>query len=1393
MNKLIACIILFFIPFAQNAQEFPPHARNYTYKFDHFDLESGLSQATVQCIFQDSRGFLWIGTEDGLNRFDGYEFKVFRNNPFDSTSLSYNDISSIEEDQEGNLWIGTYGGGLNQFDPFQEKFTVYRQNGDDQNSISSNVILKIFKDENERLWITTANTNEGQGMLHQFLKDENRFQQYSITFDGITTNNSRALAQDMYGNLWVGTAEGIFVFNPDQEKFITNIRHDPLEKNTIGNNSVMSILVTENGKIWIARSGFPGGGISRIDVLNNEYELRVRNYYQDLNKVITDQSSLIDNNTRDLVKSADGKIWIATGWGISVYDPVKDNFENIKYNSLNTSSIMENDIRSILKDRSGTIWIGYASKGLSKLSSNKGFLHIGKSDIDGQSLITNNVFAIQQDDAGNIWVGSLEGGLNKVVFDRNNFAGPYSITQYRQGTSRKTMAHPDIFSISDGSDGSLWIGTLGGGLYHFDPTTEEFDIYGFDPSNPYSLQNNGVRTTFVAADQSLWTGTNDGLFKSDVDQGGNRKFLKLIPAADNPSSYKHASIASITEDKMGHLWVSSQSGAVYYMNAENKFSMVLQPDRPMKLFSSKFDSKGLLWLCTNVGLFSYQIEPDASLGVRLTLLKFYDSNNSALPNSSIYKILEDIHGDLWLSHVKGISRLSREDNSFINYSVEDGLQSNEFNSNAGCNLENGYLCFGGINGINIFHPDSLKHNLTVPPVVITQFNILNEPRELMKNGYTLSYLENTLSFEFASLDFTAPQKNRYSYQMVGFDKDWIDSGSRRNISYTNLDPGTYTFRVRGTNNDGVWNEQGASMEIIILPPPWRTWWAYSLYGLGIILLLLAVRRQIISRERLKARIKLEQLEISKYQELDLMKSRFFANISHEFRTPLTLLLGPIDKRIQAAKDPAEKSELQQMYRNASRLLNLVNQLLDLSKKEASAMKLSCVYGELQTAVSLISSQFFSIAASKEITFKISEDVRVIMYYDQDKLEKIVGNLLSNSFKYTPEGGQIAIEILKAAPDAQFPDGCAILNVSDSGIGISEEELGKIFDLFYQVDLSSTREFEGSGVGLSLTKELVELHHGTIEVQSVPGKGSTFTVRLPLGRSHLNDDEISVQISEDVVGSPENAGDQINDSGHLPVGSLQQDTILIIEDNLDLRHYIRSELSDTYAMLEAKDGQEGIAAAIRELPTLIITDLMMPLKDGLTVCQELKADERTCHIPIILLTAKVDIETKLKGYQFGADEYIPKPFKVNELLIRIENLLFNRKLVREKYTREITINPTSVIVESMDERFIQKTMEIIEERLAETDFGVEDLARDLGVSYTQLYRKMDATTGFSPNELIRHMRLLRAADLMRQQAGNVGDIAFLVGFNNLSYFSKVFKEKFGLTPIEYLKNPPPAGH
>ncbi len=785
------------------------------------------------------------------------------------------------------------------------------------------------------------------------------------------------------------------------------------------------------------------------------------------------------------------------------------------------------------------------------------------------------------------------------------------------------------------------------------------------------------------------------------------------------------------------------------------------------------------------------------------------TEKDGLPNDVVYGILIDSSNNLWMSTNKGLSRFNPTTGEFRNFDASDGLQSNEFNTGAYFKSQSGEMFFGGIKGLSYFQPSRVVDNPHIPAVVITGFRISNKPvspeehpailnsdiaeaREIF-----LTYRENIISFEFAALDYSAPERNQYAYMLEGFNEDWIDNGATRTATFTNLPAGDYVFRVKAANNDNVWNESGAALRVHVAPPPWKTWWAYSLYGLAILGLLYGFRRYEMNRIRLKNDLAFEQVKIEQLHHLDEMKSRFFANISHEFRTPLTLILGQIESLMTSISAAKDQRKLEVANRNARRLLGLINQLLDLSKIEAGGMTLHATRQNLVGFVKQVVYSFELMAEQRRITLQFStERDDMPVRFEPDKMEKVFSNLLSNAIKFIPPGrdGRITVECWAESGETAGQPEMAVVSVSDTGVGIAPEQAAHVFDRFYQADLSQTRQFDGTGIGLALVKELVELHGGDVSVNSIVGKGSDFFVRLPLaGPAEISPpaDDVQTPMTGERAIDAETLIGEVNGISPPAVEKIApgnaKPIVLIVEDNPDIRAYIREQLENEFCTLEAGDGEAGISRALETIPDLIVSDVMMPKVDGYQLCQTLKKDEKTSHIPIVMLTAKADLQDKIAGLETGADAYLLKPFSARELLAQVRNLIHLRRELRERFRGVTVIKPAEVAVTPVDQAFLEKALAAIDREMSRPGFSVEALAEEIGMSVSQLNRKLNALIDQPAGQLIRSQRLQRAADLLRQQAGNVAEICYKVGFSDQANFTRAFKKQFGVSPSAYKKH------
>jgi signal transduction histidine kinase/DNA-binding response OmpR family regulator/streptogramin lyase len=1083
------------------------------------------------------------------------------------------------------------------------------------------------------------------------------------------------------------------------------------------------------------------------------------------------------------------------GGGLKRFDRDKKQFFQYSHDAKNVSSLSSNGVFSIYEDNTNVLWVGTYAGGLNKFDRDKEqFIHYFNDRDDPSSLCNNTVFSICEDSFGDLWVGTYDCGLNKYDREKEQFTN-----YFYDPDNPASLSDNDVLSIYEDNSGLLWVGTYGGGLNKYDRKKEQFTIYAHNPNDRTSLSKNEIFTIIEDNFGDLWIGTDGGglnNFNKEKEQ-----FTHYIHDPNNPASLSANRVFSIFEDKSGILWIGTDVGGLNKFDREKKQFTYYKydPDDPSSLSNNAVlsiyeDKSGVLWIGTyGGGLNKFNSEKEQFTHYRET---------DGLPNDVIFGILEDEYGNLWLSTNKGISRFTPGTGLFRNYDVRDGIQGNEFNQGAYHKSKNGNMFFGGINGLTKFHPDSVKDNPHITPIVITGFQLFNKPvpigidtsnnRLILKKSITgtkeieLTYKDYVISFEFAALDFHIPEKNQYAYIMEGFDKDWTyTNADRRFVTYTNLDPGEYTFRVKGSNNDGIWNDEGTALIILITPPLWATTWAYIFYGIFIIFLFISARTYDLKRQRLKHQLELEHEHAKKLEEVDQMKSRFFTNISHEFRTPLTLILGPSENIIKETSKEEIKKKAGTIKKNANRLLSLINQLLDLSKLDAGRLKLEASCGNIVTFVKGIAMSFESVGERKDILLKIkTTNNEIEVYFDRDKMEKILTNLFSNAFKFTPVGGKITVAISETDMNS------VTIKIRDTGIGISEEEIPRLFDRFYQVDSSQTREHKGTGIGLSLTKELVELHTGTISVESREGEWTEVTITLPLGKEDLLPDEM-VEADESKVERKILVDDEETITSSQFEKPLPEDfdkdktIILVVEDNTDVREYIKESLGEDYQVEEAANGEQGVRKAENIIPDLIISDIMMPKMDGNELTRILKNDEKTSHIPIILLTAKTEHESKLEGLATGADDYLMKPFDTEELHIRIKNIIDNRRKLHKKFREGEYVSPRGKEkkLRSIDELFMNKIIEVIEQHISEEEFSIEEFGNEVGMSRSQLHRKLKALSGKSASRYIRSVRLARAKKKIDDQKGNISEIAYSVGFSSPAYFTKCFKDEYGYPPSD----------
>jgi len=1397
--KIQRAIILALLIFLNSFQFITAQIRT-TYINSHPKLEfqlfyaaDGLTANTVTSLFQDSRGFIWLGGA-GLQRYDGYSFVSFSNRADDAYSLKQSTIWCIFEDHEGYLWLGTELEGLNRFDPATGENIRYLNNPEDSNSIGNGYIINIYEDHSNNLWIAVRD-----GGLNRLDRKTGKFTRYINNPDdpeSISSNSVYSILEDSRGNFWIGTwGGGLNFMNRKTGKF-SSYTYEPDNPNSLSNSRVTKIVEDPSGDLWISTMG---GGLNRVSVSDKNLI--------DVTRIERDIKTDIEgggNNIYNMMQDSHGIIWLATwGGGLTRYDPKTHLFSQYIPDDAGNDDKSFSDIYvySLLEDKSGVLWAG-TDDGLNKTDIiKKQFITYKHQQDNPKSFLTDNISQIFEDSQGNIWISSESMSLLK------NRPGEGEELEFEHfvHSPDDPQSHPDapIQKIIELNKDELLIGFRGGGVARFNKQTKKFIQYKRNPDNLNSLSNNVVPFVYKTKNGVIYVCTlGGGLLRFDIE---NEKFTPVPFKKEVAINRDVLRVWCMCEDRNGILWIGTRGGIIKYDPVKEKVLNYFYHDPNDKnsisdpnIFDLFEDSRGTIWFTTlNSGLNKYIPETNS--------FKSY-TTKEGLPGETISSIVEDKNGIFWLGTKNGISRFNPQTEEIRNYDISDGIGSEDFDC---CILSSdGMLYFGGTKGLTVFNPDSIKDNQHQPEISFTDFYLFNKRVEVGASDsplqkdisriyeLILSYDQNVITFEFAALHFTNPKQNEYAYKLEGFEEEWFYIKNKREATFTNLDPGEYTLRVKAANSDGIWNDKVTALQLTILPPWWSTWWAYILYGLLFIAGLYLLRRYELNRINLKNQLKIERVESKTLRNLDQMKSHFFANISHEFRTPLTLILGQIESVLSSDSVDKIKGKLLVANINAKRLLALINQLLDLSKLESGGMKILATQIDLIPFLKNIFFSFESLAEKKEVLLQFNTELsKLEMYFDREKMEKIFLNLVSNAIKFSNEGGIVKIFVELNNEDDENPK--ALITVSNNGVGIPEDQQDHIFDRFYQVDSSQTRSHEGTGIGLALVKELVELHKGKISVKSKVDEGTVFTIELPVAKNHLNSSEIvpdnetrenqsatdlyitsesEYEIQDQEESNSENGFEADKDGG----------IILIVEDNKDIRTYIKDQLEENYKIVEAADGEAGLAAAKETIPDLIITDVMMPQMDGYEFAKNIRGDERSSHIPIIMLTARAADEDKISGLETGVDDYLIKPFNPKELQVRIKNLLEMRSLLRKRFSKALVIKPEEVSVIPADKKFMEKLISEIDKNLQEEDFTTAKLSNIMGMSMRTLSRKLNSLIDQSPSNFIRLMRLNRAAELLKKKVGNIAEVAYQVGFSDQAHFTRSFKKEFDLSPSDYAK-------
>ena len=1315
-----------------------------SYQFKHLEVSDGLSNNSVNTICKDRDGFMWFGTTTGLNRYDGYTFKIYQHAENDPGSLPDNYITDIVEMPDGRFWVNT-GRGYVLFDKEQDCF-ITDVTGFMKNLESGGVPEQVFVDREGNTCLSVA----GEG-CYRYKEGGKRlffsYVEHSLPEHGVTQ-----IAECSDGLLLIYNT-GLLVCL-DRATLAIKWKSDEIKKYIPAGKTIeFSLFVDRDNCIW---------AYSLMGIW--AYDCGTKSWRTDLTAIWSSRPDVI---IHAVAQDIEGRIWVGKDYdGIDVLEKETGKVTSLVAHDDNGRSLPHNTIYDLYADRDGIMWVGTYKKGVSYYSesifkfnmyewgditcieqADENRLWLGTNDHgillwnrstgkaepfwrDAEGQLPNPVVSMLKSKDGKLWVGTFNGGLYCMNGSQ--------IRSYKEGVGN-ALASNNVWALVEDDKGRIWIASLGGGLQCLEPVSGTFETY--TSSNSALLENNVTSLCWVDNNTLFFGTANQGVGMMDMR---TREIKKIQGQSGN---------VKLSNDAVNHVYK---------------------------------DSRGLVWIATREGLNVYDTRRHVFLGLSFV---------AEAKGNFIAAITEDQERNMWVSTSRKVIRVtvaSDGKGSYLfdsrAYNSEDGLQNCDFNQRSIKTLHNGIIAIGGLYGVNVFAPDHIRYNKMLPNVMFTGLSLFDEAvkvgqsyggRVLIEKelndveNVEFDYKQNIFSVSFASDNYNLPEKTQYMYKLEGFNNDWLTLPlGVHNVTFTNLAPGKYVLRVKAINSDGYVGIKEATLGIVVNPP----FWAYLLYTVGLVIVLFLARYRMLKREREKFHLQQIENEVAKNEEINNMKFRFFTNVSHELRTPLTLIISPLEGMLKETTDELQSTRLQLMYRNAQRLLHLVNQLLDFRKGEMSTHQLSLSEGDIISYVHSVCNSFLLMADKKHIQFSFFSGIDTFsMAFDADKVGKIVMNLLSNAFKFTPEGGRVTVMIEHVAGTPDILE----IKIADTGIGISDVDKEHIFERFYQAGHKGVEETTGNGIGLSLVRDFVTLHEGEVKVFDNIGMGSVFVIQFPV--KHV---ETQVQLPEETGMS---AGDEedkeMKEEAREETERKNFPLLLIVDDNEDFRIFMRYSLELQYRVKLAVNGKEAWEMMQEELPDLVISDVMMPQMDGNELCRLIKQDKRTAHIPVILLTARQNTEAKLEGLQTGADDYVTKPFNMTILVLRIRKLI---ELSRYHRVTQGMIDPapSEIVITSLDEKLIEKAIKYVEDNMSRTELSVEELSRELGMSRVHLYKKLLQITGKTPIEFIRVIRLKRAAQLLRESQLHVSEVAFEVGFNNPKYFSRYFKDEFGVLPSVY---------
>jgi len=1326
--------------------------------FRTISVDNGLSQSTVYAVIQDKLGFMWMATQDGLNRYDGESFIVYHPVDNDPNSLRSNYIKALYLDQNGQLWIGG-DQGLSRYNYSTNKFLNYQH----ARKPGEWYISAITEDANHIIW---AGTSAGEIFRLDQASGELKLFNIDGTANGVKSITSLSYFQQ---TLLIGTDVGLFKLTNGGNR---------LQKLKLGvtDPSINEVYI-DGSLLWI---GTEGNGLFCYDTHNSA----VQHYIH----LPGQASSVADDDVRGISEDDQGHIWAGTFMGLSIFDPHTGKFDNYYHQATIPYTISQNSVRCVYRDRQQGMWLGTYYGGINYYHKNDIKFNLVNQNTGKLSLNDQVINVIQQDDRGDFWIGTNDKGLNHWNSKTND------ITYYSYKESGNNgLSSNNIKSIAFDGKGKVFLGTHNAGLDVLDQGTGQVKVFRHNEKDSKSISGDMVYALLRDRKGRLWVGTRSGL---DLYDPASQSFDHVyFDAAGKRLSSDE--IAYLMEDSKGRIWIGTTNG-VNEFYPDNKLFEVF----PGSMLSNEVvnciteDQKHRIWVGTRNGLNLYDEDNHSFIT--------YKSHNEFL-RGTICGIVPDDEGNLWISTDNGLVCFNPDTHQSQWFDSRDGLQSNQFNLYAFCKASDGMLLFGGINGISYFYPAAIRQQALALKVTFTGLEVLNKAvtpddgtdiltKHIDKTGkLEFKHDQRQFTIFFNTFNYISANRTRFLYKLNGVDAVWQQTDHLSKASYSNLSPGDYLFQVKAIGPNGE-SSPIRTINIEVLPPWYGSTWFYLLVIVALGIGSYVVYRVISERIRTLQQLKTERMERDKVNYINQVKTDFFTNVSHELRTPLTLILAPLE---EIMSKPVTDKQLSKQYKimllNARRLYQLVDQLFEFRKAESGTRKLQVTKGEMVSFIHEIYSSFQPLSERNHIGYNyISTEAKLSFLFDKDAVEKILFNLLSNAFKYTQAEGQIGIELSKSTKDI-------IIRITDTGKGIEKEHLDKIFDRFYQVNNQEMNL--GSGVGLAFTRRLVELHHGTITVESRLGTGSIFTVTLPLDderyredvRSRLpiydlssNSDKNEI-LTEDLteiaadVSALNSSTDELQ--GHNDVS--ERERLLIVDDNDEIVSYLSDRFSQFYEIYTAYNGEQALDVLDDQQIDLIICDVMMPELDGLHFCKRVKQNIQTCHIPVLLLTAKADTQQQIKGLEMGADDYVTKPFSMSLLEAKVQNILRSRKRLKEFYSSSKEIVPENIAFNTLDEDFLRKAISLIELNLSESDFSVDKFSREIGMSRSNLYLKLRAITGESVTDFIKRIRFKKAVELMEQRQYTIAQVAYMSGFNSPSYFSTAFKQYYDCMPTEYL--------